>query len=144
MPRYTKAEQEARDDEQARACDLLRELLPVASDINIICTEYSRTGSTSAYRVLIADKETGNIRDISSLVAVAIDAKRSDAGAIKSGGWGLSRAFQIVYNLGRALYPDGALCTGESCCSNDHRNGDRDYTPHIHSDGGYAYRMNQL
>lgn len=147
MPRLNKAEQERKDKEREAACDRLRELFPVGSHINIVCTEVSRSGSTNGYRVLISNHpDDERLGDISWLVATAIDAKRSNSGAIKSGGWGLDRAFHIVYRLGRALYPHGVPCTGdENCRSNDHFNGDHDFTKgKIHSDGGYAYRMHRL
>jgi len=68
---------------------------------------------------------------------------------------------QLVYNLSRTLYPDGFGCIGKGCLSNDHSNGDRDYTPHgngmtlhlrevrigadhWHTDGGYALRHRWL
>jgi len=67
---------------------------------------------------------------------------------------------QLVYNLSRALYLDGFGCIGQGCPSNDHVNGDRDYTPHDriynreeaewvglghwHEDGGYALRHEWL
>ena len=74
-------------------------------------------------------------------------------------GCGTDVGFELVYNLGRVLYPAGFGCIGEKCNSNDHSNGDRDRTPHgicrdcresthtptpgheyehWHSDGGYA------
>ncbi len=60
--------------------------------------------------------------------------------ALGVGGVGMDVGFEAVYNLGAALWPGGVGCTGEGCPSNDHNNGDRDYTPHLHSDGGYTLR----
>lgn len=59
---------------------------------------------------------------------------------IKVSGCGMDMGFDLVYRLGRVLWPNGFACVGERCPSNDHSNGDRDYTPDhaIHSDGGYA------
>ncbi len=82
---------------------------------------------------------------------------RSEACAADSG-------WQLVYNLSHTLYLDGFGCIGERCPSNDHSNGDRDYTPywhrdipkpegktsadysatHWHQDGGYALRHEWL
>jgi hypothetical protein len=56
------------------------------------------------------------------------------------GGCGMDMGFSVVYNLSRALFQDNFVCTGERCPSNDHVNGDRNYKPHKHSDGGYALR----
>lgn len=91
--------------------------------------------------------------------------------ACKAGGYGMDMGFHLAYNLSRTLYPDGFGCIGERCPSNDHINGDRDYTPHVqmlpgwdaakqehtdalvqtvvglghwHEDGGYALRHEWL
>ncbi len=50
--------------------------------------------------------------------------------AIRVGGAGMDMGFHIVYSLSSALFRDGFGCIGERCRSNDHTNGDRDYTPH--------------
>lgn len=79
-------------------------------------------------------------------------------------GCGMDTGFQAVHSLSHALYRDGFGCIGEGCPSNDHSNGDRDYTPHMdekdrigadgklctchkthwHADGGYALRHRWL
>jgi hypothetical protein len=64
----------------------------------------------------------------------------------KASGCGMDMGFHLVHNLGYALFPDGFECTGRDeymnrCPSNDHSNGDRDYTPHHHSSGGYAFKQ---
>ena len=65
-------------------------------------------------------------------------------------GCGMNMLFACVYDLGRVLYPEGVGCTGTHCTSNDHGNGDRDFTPdspafsHRHEDGGYAFRSISL
>ena len=53
-------------------------------------------------------------------------------------GCGMDMGFHVVYNLSRVLYPQGFDCIGEKCRSNDHSNGDRDRSFHLHKDGGYA------
>ena len=84
------------------------------------------------------------IRDVSRLVARAAgfrwDEKRE---ALAVGGCGMDMGFHVVYSLARALYhkrdgSPGWQCIGKHCPSNDHTNGDRNYEPHPHSDGGYA------
>lgn len=67
-----------------------------------------------------------------------------DRNGVKIGGCGMDMGFQLVYTLSSALYPDGFECIGENCPSNDHSNGDRDYSPHHHKDGGYAIRQRWL
>ncbi len=61
--------------------------------------------------------------------------------AVTMNGAGMDMGFELVYNLGWALFPDGFDCAGERCPSNDHSNGDTDYAPHPHKDGGYALRQ---
>lgn len=54
-------------------------------------------------------------------------------------GTGMDMGFALVYNLSSALYPKGHRCSGKTCRSNDHSNGDRNYDGrHKHTDGGYA------
>ena len=70
-------------------------------------------------------------------------------------GCGMDMGFNTVYNLAATLWPDGFGCIGEGCSSNDHSNGDRDYTQqgmmtcegptvHWHQNGGYALRQRWL
>ena len=56
-------------------------------------------------------------------------------------GCGMDMGFHLVYSLSWALWPHGFECSGENCQSNDHSNGDRDRTPHVHKDGGYALKQ---
>jgi hypothetical protein len=62
------------------------------------------------------------------------------------GGCGTDMGFEAVYNLSRVLFADGFECCGEDRCpSNDHTNGDRNYSPdHVHTDPGYALRQRWL
>lgn len=50
---------------------------------------------------------------------------------VKVDGCGMDMGFHLVYTLSQVLYPEGFGCIGEGCPSNDHSNGDRDYTPHL-------------
>jgi len=62
---------------------------------------------------------------------------RNHEGA-KAGGCGMDMGFHLVYNLSYVLWPNGFVCIGKGCPSNDHSNGDTYYDPHPHKDGGYA------
>lgn len=62
----------------------------------------------------------------------------------------MDMAFAVVTTLSHYLYPDGFECIGQSelqgirghgCPANDHMNGDRDYSPHMHSKGAGAYAI---
>lgn len=90
-------------------------------------------------------------RDITYLVGRAIGYRQSDkTGGLVVGGCGMDMCYHTVYALSRTLFPNGFYCvgkddtTGTRCCSNDHSNGDRDYTMHKHTDGGYALRKRDL
>lgn len=71
----------------------------------------------------------------------------SDRAGVKVSGSGMDMGFHVVYTLGEMLFPHGHPCTGKDtgknrCTSNDHSNGDRDYTKgKRHSDGGYAFEQ---
>lgn len=71
--------------------------------------------------------------------------------ALKIGGCGMDMGFQAVYQLSSVLFRNGFDCVGKGeagsgtyCPSNDHSNGDRDYTLHHHDSGGYALRHRWL
>lgn len=61
---------------------------------------------------------------------------------VKVSGCGMDMGYHLVYTLASVLFPDGFECVGleKRCPSNDHSNGDRNYEPHHHTDGGYALR----
>lgn len=63
---------------------------------------------------------------------------------IKVGGCGMDMGFHLVYELSYALFGNDWECIGEGCPSNDHSNGDCNYEPHPHRDGGYALRQRWL
>lgn len=74
----------------------------------------------------------------------AFQGRRGAPEGIRIGGCGTDMGFEIVYELGRVLWPNGFECAGERCGSNDHSHGDRNYQPHHHNDGGYALRQEWL
>lgn len=114
----------------------LRALLPPGSIIYTTLNHVSRSGMQRAISTyIIIDND---IRDISYDVAEVIGNTIHNKGGIKIDGCGMDMGFEIVYQLSYALYPGGFECTGPNCTSNDHSNGDRDYTPHHHNSGGYA------
>ena len=77
--------------------------------------------------------------------AAALGCRMGKRDGLIVGGCGMDMGFEIVYNLGRTLWPDGAPCVGEKCQSNDHHNGDWDYTAgKLHRDGGYALKHQWL
>lgn len=78
-------------------------------------------------------------------VAQALDWKYDrEREGVKVSGGGMDMGFALVYDLSRVMFNDGFECVGAGCPSNDHSNGDRDYTPHRHSDSGYALKQRWL
>jgi len=73
--------------------------------------------------------------DISYLAARLLDMNRGKSGGIKIGGCGMDMGFELVYCLGRKLFPDGFKVKGIG------RNGD---TSGWDKDGGYALKYNWL
>ena len=63
---------------------------------------------------------------------------------VKVGGAGMDMGFSLVYNLSSSLFPKGYECIGKGCPANDHVNGDKNYEPHHHSDGGYRLKQKWL
>lgn len=121
----------------------LREMFPAGSTVHTVLRHVSRSGMSRSISVVVCDSD--GIRDVSYLVARALgDRIDRDRGGVKVGGCGMDMGFHLVYNLSATLYPDGFQCCGERCPSNDHLNGDRDYTPHVHGSGGYALRQRWL
>ena len=152
------------DPWKTEARNTLREILKPGDVIHCILRHVSRTGMNRRISLLVS-RPDGGFRGLDSLASKAGVAKLANKGeGLVIGGCGMDMGFQLVYNLGRILYPEGFGCAGERCRSNDHNNGDKDYTPHYdgtprnsdevgkdlkpyrhwHRDGGYAFRHNWL
>lgn len=128
--------------EQAEAIARLREWIKPGDTVYTILRSVSRSGMSRTLDIFIIHAETPRpLANITWHVAEALNLSRErNTGAIKMGGCGYDAGFDVVYSLGRKLFADGFTCIGEHCPSNDHTNGDRDYTPHPHTDPGYALR----
>lgn len=68
--------------------------------------------------------------------------------SITVSGCGMDMGYHLVYSLSRVLFQENFECLGDAegvrCPSNDHANGSRDYSKHMHSDGGYALNHSWL
>lgn len=144
MANPTKAQLAERDEARAK----LRELVKPGDTVHTILRHVSRSGMQRSISVILAGGD--GPYDATWLVARAlrmpIDPNHY---GVKVGGCGMDMGFHLVYSLSYALWPEGHGCTGPGCPSNDHTNGDRDYTPHPvrehwHRDGGYALRQRWL
>ena len=153
----TKAEKAAQETARER----LRADLRPGDTVYTVLRHVSRSGMQRSISVLVLDREHQEIYDVSGVAAEALGYRFDrDNGGVKVGGCGMDMGFHLAYNLAWVLYPKGFGCPGKGCPSNDHSNGDRDYTPnggilhgmaqeaenrtHWHSDGGYALRNRWL
>lgn len=159
--------------DQADALTALRRYLAPGSTLYTIVKHVSRSGlqrSIAAYAI-----RDGEPQWLSGYIASAGIARRDNArDANVVHGCGMDMCFWLTYEVSRALWPEGFGCIGkpddvsyathttraiqaQACPSNDHSNGDRDYTPHVgpthsgvpgdghwHLDGGYALRSRSL
>lgn len=147
MARLTKAQQAERDEAIAK----LREWIKPGDTVYTVLDHVSSSGMSRHIRVVLLSCEGGRTVDLHPNWAVgkALGLKHAkrhgrEQDALVVGGCGMDMGFHLVHNLGYVLYPDGYDCVGEGCPSNDHSNGDRDYTPHRHGEGGYALRHRWL
>ena len=126
---------------KAEALTHLRQMVPPGTTIYTVLRNCSRSGMTRSidlYLVGSSDGPTWISGYACAAAGFSWDKKRD---CIKVGGCGMDMGFALVYDLGHALYPDGFECTGDNeCPSNDHSNGDRDYTPHHHRDYSLKHR----
>lgn len=154
---------QAAEREKSEACDRLREILKPGDTVYCILRSCSRSGMFR--RVSLYAKTTDGMRWLDGYAAKALGEKLKDGvDGIGVSGCGMDAGFHLVYSLGYALWPEGFGCIGKGCQSNDHSNGDRDYTPHAtdeerkgadgtlcschkehwHQSGGYALRKEWL
>ena len=128
MTRISKAEEE-------RCIEALSDLRP-GSTVYTILRHVSRSGMYRAIDLYVmCDNEPQRITFYASQLLEGYDRKHE---AAKASGCGMDMGFHLVYSLSSRLFRDGYDCIGEGCPANDHSNGDRDYMPHKHRDGGYA------
>lgn len=165
MPRYT-------DEEKSQSLAKLREWLPPGATVQTILRHCSRSGMSRS--ISLVAQVGGELIDLDYHAARAMgDSIDNRHGGLRVSGCGMDMGFHLVYNLSATLYPEGFGCIGDGgdpgagairgrgCPSNDHSNGDRDYTPHTpeleggrpsgpgrrvhwHREGGYALRHRWL
>lgn len=124
--------------EKSDTIEELKGMLKPGDMLITLVTHVSKSGMTRDIRVFTNDQ-----RDISYLVAKVLD-KSIKNGGVRVGGCGMDMGFHVVYTLSSYLFHNGFTCTGVGCPSNDHSNGDRDFSPHHHNAGGYALRQRWL
>lgn len=131
--------------EQQDAIEKLQGLLSPGDTVYTILRHVSTSGMTRHISTLLV--KNNEVEDITYYVAKALGYRRhpKDGGLVVSG-CGMDMGFSIVYNLSATLFKDGFNCTGKTsftsrCPSNDHSNGDTNYSKdNHHKSGGYAIR----
>lgn len=103
----------------------LRETIQPNQTVYTILRTVAASGMSRTLSVVTAGPD-GQIHDITSSVAIALGYRTNDKGNIRVNGCGFDAGFDVVYRLGRTLWPDG---TPEP-------HGTRNSKPD--SDGGYA------
>jgi hypothetical protein len=139
--RPTKKQQAEAD--KAEAIERLRKILKPGDTVRTVLRHVSSSGMSRVIDLYAVSG--GDLIWLSGMASTAcgfkMDPKRQ---GIRIGGCGMDMGFAIVYELSSVLFRDRFECIGDRCPSNDHSNGDRDRTPHKHSDGGYALRHSWL
>jgi len=148
----------ARAGAKARTEEARAGLREVAQPGDVLYTVLRHVSRSGMYRVVdvysMQDQQEAGVQPvrITGWVADALgwkyDKKHEGIGV---SGCGMDVGFEVVYNLGRVLYPLGVPCTGVqygkgACGSNEHSNpGDRGYVAGKgHTDGGYAFKHKWL
>jgi hypothetical protein len=138
MTRQQKAERE-------EALIMLHKFIQPGNTIYTILRHVSRSGMSRVIDLYQTRGEPQWLSGYASRVGLGrFDCRRQ---GIRVGGCGMDMGFHLVYNLSYILFPNGFDCIGEDnrCPSNDHSNGDRNYSPdNRHKDGGYALRHRWL
>ncbi|HAM40609.1 MAG TPA: hypothetical protein DCP69_04545 [Candidatus Omnitrophica bacterium] len=134
--RVTKKQEQAQ--RIRNAIQQLQDMIQPGDTISTVLKSRAKSGMYRHIAVIVKD------RNISGLVSSAVDSRWHDDDSVGMSGCGMDIGFAVVYALSDALFPQGFVCVGNRCPSNDHSNGDRDYTPHHHISGGYALRQRWL
>jgi hypothetical protein len=117
------------DSERDEAIARLREWLKPGDTVHTVLRHVSRSGMSREIDV-VKIEGPDDVRWLSGVVSRADGWRLGKRDGIVVGGCGMDMGFHLVYSLSYALFKDGFGCVGEGCPSNDHVNGDRDYTPH--------------
>lgn len=118
----------AQKAEQEEARERLRKMLRPGQTVYTVLRHVSRSGMMREISLHAA--EGSEVLWLTGLAARAMGERVGKLEGIRTGGCGMDMGFHLVYNLSHVLFPQGFGCIGKGCPSNDHSNGDRDYTPH--------------
>lgn len=135
MPKLTKLQQTERDD----AITTLRAMLSPGQTVYCLLRRVSASGMSRDISFYALDD--GSMRFLDGLMSKALGMTRSKRDGLKVQGCGMDMGFATVYDLGRALYPEGfgLPCRGRGCAE---RKADKHFATACTSedtDGGHAY-----
>lgn len=141
----------ARKTEREDALTKLRKWIKPGDTVYTVLDHVSASGMSRAIRVVLLSCHEGKVADLHPNFAIGTllglrhwTRNGQTREALVVSGGGTDMGYHIVYTLSRLLFPE-FTCIGKDCPSNDHHNGDRDFTiGKHHSDGGYALRHRWL
>lgn len=125
----------SKKQDHAEALARLHEWIKPGDTVYTVLRNVSRSGMQREIGIVLLPRpdRTGTASDSplhpNYAVATVLGYRIGKRDGIIVGGCGMDMGFHLVYNLGRTLFPEGFGCIGKECRSNDHTNGDRDYTP---------------
>lgn len=127
------------EQKQAQARTWLLKYLQPGMTVYTVLRHTARSGMSRTVSLFITTDDGPVCLDVAACELLeGYDARN---GGCKISGCGMDAGFHAVYNIAAQLWPEGFECIGDRCPSNDHTNGDRDYSPHHHKNGGYALRQ---
>ncbi len=135
--------------QKSEALARLQEWLKPGDTVYTILDHVSASGMTRHIRLVLMKSDGERVTDLhpNHAAATVLGLRQAKRDGLIISGCGMDMGFEIVYQLGRALWPNGVPCTGnrDTCRSNDHSNGDREYvTSKMHHDSGYALNQRWL
>lgn len=121
-------------EDRTNALNELKELVKVGDTVYTILRHVSASGMSRRISIIVIKDNEPLMIDY--LVSKILDLKRTPrAEGVQISGAGMDMGFEIVYSLGRALFPDGFKVEGRG------RNGD---TSGWDKDGGYSLKHRWL
>lgn len=126
----SKANKTEKDEAIAR----LREWIKPGDTVYTVLRNVSRSGMQREIGIVLIGKE-GCMLHPNHAVSKALGYRLGKRDGVIVGGCGMDMGFEVVYNLGRVLFPDGfvpAECNGRARNGSDPKERD--------NDGGYALR----
>jgi hypothetical protein len=111
----------------------LHEWLKPGDAVSTVVRHVSRSGMSRQIACFVS--HNGEVLDITWNVALALNERVGKHSGVVMGGCGMDMCFQVVYLLGRVLFPSGFAVEGRG------HNGD---TSGWDTDGGYALKNRTL